>query len=149
MIHINVNKKIKNAFEYDQNPATFSRGIIVGDMLYVSGTASIGENGETLFKDDFSKQLVTTYANLTYVLEEAGCNWNDVIRTTIYLRDIDRDYEKFNIGRKLFFNAMGIKNYPASTCIEAKLCRPDLLCEIELIAVKKNLESSRLDGKND
>lgn len=143
MKHINVNSKMQNSFEYDENPASFSRGTITGDTLYVSGTASIGSNGETLHVGDFNKQLAQTYENLTSVLEEAGCDWHDVVRTTIYLRDIDRDYENFNKGRKKFFDSVGIKVYPASTCIEAKICRSNLLCEIELIAKNEGLENSK------
>jgi enamine deaminase RidA (YjgF/YER057c/UK114 family) len=139
--HINVNDKMKNAFEYETNPATFSRAVKINpaslkSIVYVSGTASIGSNGETLHKGDFKKQLWQTFDNLTEVLEKSYMSWKNVIRTTIYLRDIDRDYEDFNIIRKEFFDKQGITEYPASTCIGAKICRPDLLCEIELIAVR-------------
>lgn len=132
---------MKNAFEYDSNPASFSRAVSIcpattKSMLYVSGTASIGKNGETLHKGDFKTQLWQTYENLTEVLSEGNMTWKNVIRTTIYLRDIDRDYEDFNKIRKEFFDQVGIVNYPASTCVGAKICRPDLLCEIELIAAR-------------
>jgi len=138
---INVNDKMKNAYEYNTNPATFSRAVriipeYIDNIVYVSGTASIGKNGETLHKGDFKKQLWQTYENLTEVLEKSHMTWKDVVRTTIYLRDIDRDYEDFNIIRKEFFDIQEIRSYPASTCIGAKICRPDLLCEIELIAAK-------------
>lgn len=139
MKYINVNKQMKNAFEYESNPASFSRAVTIfpatmKNLTYVSGTASIGSNGETLHKGDFKKQLWQTYENLTQVLSEANLTWKNVIRTTIYLRDIDRDYEDFNKIRKEFFDQQGIINYPASTCVGAKICRSDLLCEIELIA---------------
>ena len=139
---INVNEQMKNAFDYkDGNPATFSRGIVIdntkiNNTLYISGTASIGSNGETLYKGNFSKQANKTFENLSNVLNESGFTWENVIRMTIYIRDIDRDYAEFNKIRKKFFEKQGIKNYPASTCIEAKLCRSDLLLEIELIAIK-------------
>ncbi len=137
---INVDKKMKNAFEYtDGNPASFSRGVVVSGQtktLYVSGTASIGSNGETLHKGDFDHQTRQTFVNLTHVLNEAYFEWKDVIRLTIYLRDIDRDYAEFNKIRKKLFGDYGIVNLPASTCIGAKICRSDLLVEIELIAMK-------------
>ena len=57
------------------------------------------------------------------------------MRTTCYLRDIDRDYEAFNEERTAFFKAQGLDPLPASTGIEAKLCRPELLVEIEAIAM--------------
>ena len=137
---INVDKSMKNAFEYtDGNPASFSRGIVVSkqtETLYVSGTASIGPNGETLHKGDFKAQVRETFKNLTSVLHAGNFNWENVVRTTIYLRDIDRDYADFNTLRGEFFKEVGIDKYPASTCIGAKICRSDLLVEIELIAMK-------------
>jgi enamine deaminase RidA (YjgF/YER057c/UK114 family) len=58
-----------------------------------------------------------------------------VIRTTCYLRDIDRDYDDFNEVRTMFMNAIELVPLPASTGIEARLCRSDLLVEIEAIAI--------------
>ena len=57
------------------------------------------------------------------------------MRTTCYLRDIDRDYEAFNEERTAFYTELGLDPFPASTGIEAKLCRPELLIEIEAIAM--------------
>ena len=57
------------------------------------------------------------------------------MRTTCYLRDIERDYEAFNEGRTEFFREQGLDPLPASTGIQAILCRPDLLVEIEAIAM--------------
>jgi len=65
--------------------------------------------------------------------EEAS--WHDVIRTTCYLRDIERDYDDFNQVRTHFFQAMHLDPLPASTGIQARLCREDLLVEIEAIAI--------------
>ena len=128
---------MKEAYNYESNPATFSRGIVVDNTLYVSGTASIGENGETLYKGDFKGQVYRMFYNVTQVLKDGGMEWKDVVRTTIYLRDIDRDYEEFNKLRKEFYDLnCNLNPYPASTCIEAKLCRSDLLCEMEAIATR-------------
>ena len=57
------------------------------------------------------------------------------MRTSCYLRDIDRDYDVFNAGRTAFFKEQGLDPLPASTGIEAHLCRPELLVEIEAIAM--------------
>jgi enamine deaminase RidA (YjgF/YER057c/UK114 family) len=51
------------------------------------------------------------------------------------MRDIDRDYEEFNEERTRFFEEQGLDPLPASTGIQAKLCRPELLVEIEAIAM--------------
>jgi 2-iminobutanoate/2-iminopropanoate deaminase len=57
------------------------------------------------------------------------------VRTTCYLRDIERDYAEFNRIRTEFFKQQGLNPLPASTGIQAILCRPDLLIEIEAIAI--------------
>jgi len=57
------------------------------------------------------------------------------VRTSCYMRDIDRDYEAFNEERTRFYQQQGLDPLPASTGIQAKLCRPELLIEIEAIAM--------------
>ncbi len=103
-------------------------------QLLISGTASVGPNGETLYPGDFRAQLWRTYHNITRLLETEGATWQDIVRTTCYLRDIERDYEEFNAIRNEFFRALGLNPFPASTAVQARICRSDLLVEIEAIA---------------
>lgn len=103
--------------------------------LFVSGTASIGKRGETLYPADFRAQCWRTYRNLTRLFEAEAATWHDVVRTTCYLRDIERDYAEFNNIRTEFFTALGLDPFPASTGIQARLCRSDLLVEIEAHAI--------------
>jgi enamine deaminase RidA (YjgF/YER057c/UK114 family) len=65
-----------------------------------------------------------------------------VVRTTCYLRDIERDYEAFNEERTAFFKEQGLDPLPASTGIQAILCRPELLIEIEAIAMFRTDQAS-------
>jgi enamine deaminase RidA (YjgF/YER057c/UK114 family) len=58
-----------------------------------------------------------------------------VVRTSCYLRDIERDYKAFNEERAAFYGQQGLNPLPASTGIQAILCRPELLIEIEAIAM--------------
>lgn len=137
-------KKITNlnvlneAYDYAK-PSSFSRGLRLefGNVvvLLISGTASIDEYGRTVHAGDFRAQLRRTYANITGLLASEGATWKDIVRTTCYLRDIDRDYEAFNEERTRFFEEQGLDPLPASTGIQAILCRPDLLIEIEAIAI--------------
>ena len=101
----------------------------------ISGTASVDEQGRTLHAGDFGAQTWRTYQNITALLEAEGATWKDVVRTTCYLRDIERDYAEFNAVRTQFFEEQGLNPLPASTGIQAILCRPDLLIEIEAMAI--------------
>jgi enamine deaminase RidA (YjgF/YER057c/UK114 family) len=131
-------KALNEAYAYAR-PSSFSRGIrldIKGTtILLISGTASIGDNGETLHPGDFRAQTLRTYQNITALLEAEGATWKDIVRTTCYLRDIERDYAEFNQIRTQFFSEQGLNPLPASTGIQAILCRPDLLIEMEAMAV--------------
>jgi 2-iminobutanoate/2-iminopropanoate deaminase len=129
---------LNEAYAYAK-PSSFSRGmrIDIGGVaiLLISGTASIDENGKSVHIGDFPAQLRRTFENITGLLASEGATWHDVVRTTCYLRDIDRDYDIFNAGRTVFFKEQGLDPLPASTGIQAILCRPELLVEIEAIAM--------------
>ncbi|MDR3718352.1 MAG: Rid family hydrolase [Bryobacteraceae bacterium] len=133
---------LNEAFAYEK-PSSFARGmrIDIGNVviLLISGTASIDEAGNTVHVGDFRAQCRRTYQNITGLLESEGATWHDVVRTSCYLRDIDRDYVEFNEERTRFFAEQGLDPLPASTGIEAKLCRPDLLVEMEAIAMFKKI----------
>ena len=129
---------LNEAYDY-ATPASFTRGIRfdLGDktMLMISGTASVDEAGHSRHLGDFRAQLWRTYRNITNLLAGEGANWHDIVRTTCYLRDIERDYRDFNEVRTRFFQWLALDPLPASTAIQARICREDLLVEIEAIAV--------------
>jgi enamine deaminase RidA (YjgF/YER057c/UK114 family) len=129
---------LNEAYDYPK-ASSFTRGIRfdLGDktMLLISGTASVDEAGLTKHAGDFRAQLWRTYRNITALLDAEGATWHDVVRTTCYLRDIERDYKDFNEIRTAFFTWLALDPLPASTGIQARLCREDLLVEIEAMAV--------------
>ncbi|MGD0520138.1 MAG: Rid family hydrolase [Terracidiphilus sp.] len=129
---------LNEAYTYPK-PSSFSRGMRIDlnglVILLISGTASVDHQGKSVHIGDFPAQLRRTYDNITGLLASEGATWRDVVRTTCYLRDIDRDYDEFNQGRTAFFKEQGLDPLPASTGIQAILCRPELLVEIEAIAM--------------
>jgi 2-iminobutanoate/2-iminopropanoate deaminase len=137
---------LNEAYAYAK-PSSFSRGMRIDlnglTILLISGTASIDENGISVHIGDFRAQLRRTYENITGLLESEGCTWHDIVRTSCYLRDIDRDYDVFNEERTKFFAEQGLDPLPASTGIQAHLCRPELLIEIEAIAMFRTEKSSQ------
>ena len=129
---------LNEAYDYAK-PSSFSRGMRIDlngvTILLISGTASIDENGKSVHVGDIRAQMQRTFQNLAGLLASEGASWHDIVRTTCYLRDIDRDYEAFNEERTKYFAELGLDPLPASTCIQAHLCRPELLIEIEAIAM--------------
>ena len=131
---------LNEAHHYHPTPVSFSRGLRVevragASFLYISGTASVDEQGRTIHAGDFRAQSWRTFRNITELLRAEGASWQDVVRTTCYLRDIERDYEDFNQVRNYFLRSQNLDPLPASTGIQARLCRDDLLIEIEAIAI--------------
>ncbi|HEX6803961.1 MAG TPA: Rid family hydrolase [Terriglobales bacterium] len=127
---------LNEAYDYG---SAFSRGMRVElgkfVVLFISGTASIDDLGKTVHVGDLRAQVRRTFDNITALLASEGATWKDIVRTTCYLRDIERDYQAFNEERAAFYRKQRLNPLPASTGIQAILCRPDLLVEIEAIAM--------------
>lgn len=138
---VHVQETLSEASEYFPRPSSFSRALCleIGDYktLLISGTASVDENGKSIHIGDFRAQCWRTYRNITELLKAEEMTWHDVVRTSCYLRDMSRDYNDFNEVRTTFFQWLGLEVLPASTGIQATICREDLLVEIEGIAITK------------
>jgi 2-iminobutanoate/2-iminopropanoate deaminase len=139
---VHVPQVLNEAYDY-QKPSSFSRALRLDlggyKVVVISGTASVNEEGKTEHIGDFKAQLWRTYRNITNLLEAEGMTWHDVVRTTNYLRDIERDYVEFNKIRTSFFRWMNLDPLPASTGIQARLCWETLLVEIEAYAICKSI----------
>jgi len=137
---VHVPQVLNEAYNY-QKPSSFSRALRLDlggyKVLLISGTASVNEEGKAEHIGDFKAQVWRTYRNITTLLAAEGMSWHDVVRTTNYLRDIERDYEEFNKIRTSFYNWMKLDPLPASTGIQARLCWETLLYEIEVYAICK------------
>ena len=132
------NKSVLNeAYDYPQK-VSFSRGMRVEldncVMLFISGTASVNEDGQSIHPGDVKAQTRRALTNIKALLESEGADWHDIVRTTCYLADF-RTYDDFNEVRNAFYVEEGLNPLPASTCIEARICRAELLVEIEAIAM--------------
>ena len=132
---------INEAYNY-QKPSSFSRALRLDlggyKVVLISGTASVNEEGKPEHIGDFKAQLWRTYVNITNLLKAEGMTWHDVVRTTNYLRDIERDYAEFNKIRTSFYQWLNLDPLPASTGIQARLCWETLLVEIEVYAICKS-----------
>ncbi len=132
---------INEAYNYEK-PSSFSRALRLDlggyKVLLISGTASVNEEGQPEHIGDFKAQLWRTYVNITNLLEAEGMSWHDVVRTTNYLRDIERDYGEFNKIRTTFYQWLNLDPLPAATGIQARLCWETLLVEIEVYAICKS-----------
>lgn len=107
-------------------------------LLLISGTASVGAQLQTMYPGDFKAQIECAYSNIYRILQSRGFAVKDVIRWRVYLKDIKKYYVQFNLCRNEFFckHSIARSDFGASVCVEAKLCRNDLLVEIEADALR-------------
>jgi enamine deaminase RidA (YjgF/YER057c/UK114 family) len=109
----------------------FSRAVRAGNTVYVSGTVAWGPDGVMVGIGDIYAQAKQAIANIAAALAQAGGSLSDVVRTCIYVTDIDLWEEGLRAHREAF---AAIR--PASTLIEvSRLAAPEMLVEIEAIAV--------------
>ena len=109
----------------------YAHAIKVGNTIYIAGQVAYDENGNVVGIGDFTAQATQTFENLKRVLEAAGASMKDVVMTTTYFRNIE-DIPKLREVRQKYFG----DHLVAATGVEvSKLARPELLVEIEAIAV--------------
>ena len=111
----------------------YSQAVEVNGMIFTSGQIALLPNGE-LFNGNVKEQTNQVMQNLSAVLKEAGVTFNDVVKTTIYLSDMD-DFVDVNEVYKSFLTPP----YPARSTVAVKTLPKDVKVEIDCIAVKKNI----------
>jgi enamine deaminase RidA (YjgF/YER057c/UK114 family) len=113
--------------------ADFARGMKLVEAnkvaLHVSGTASVDEQGMTVHTGDFDAQVDRMLENIAALLERQGANFGNVVSAITYLK---RAADAERLRTKL--RDAGFGGFPHALVVAA-ICRPDLLCETEALAV--------------
>lgn len=108
----------------------YSQAIEVNGMVYTSGQLPINPvTGE--MPTDVEAQAEQSLNNVFAILKEAGVDASNVIKTTVFIKDMN-DFPKINKVYESFFSG----SFPARSCVEVARLPKDALVEIEVIAVK-------------
>lgn len=112
----------------------YSQAIVANGVVYTSGQIALTPEGsDELLQKDVCVQTVAVLENLKAVLEEAGSSMNDVIKTTIFLADMD----SFSTVNSIYEKAFG-EHKPARSTVAVKTLPKNALVEIDAVALVTN-----------
>lgn len=106
----------------------YSHAVAAGGLVFVSGQGPFTKDGVAY--GTLEQETRVTFDNLKKVLAAAGCGLEDVVKTTVFLANMD-DFAEFNRLYMEYFPS----NCPARTCIQAGRLPLDIKVEIEAVAM--------------
>lgn len=122
-------QRVETPFAWDDD-YRYSQVMRLGELVFVSGQAAIGERGEVVGEGDFEAQARQVFANLRACLESAGSSLEEVVKVGIFLTDM-ANFGHIVECRERYFSPP----YPADTTVQVgALALPGLMLEIEAIA---------------
>ncbi len=109
----------------------YSQAVQAGNMVFVSGQLPFVPETGNLLEGTVGEMTAQSLKNIQAILEAAGCTMADVVKTTIFLKDLN-DFAEVNAAYAPFFP----ENAPARACVQVAKLPRDARVEIEAIAVK-------------
>lgn len=125
-------KKVVNTEHAPKAIGPYSQAIVLGDFVFTSGQIPINPEAGDVIASGIENQTRQVLLNLTEVLKSAGCDLSQVVKTTVFLSDMN-NFAKMNEVYAQFFTGNAL---PARSAIQVSRLPKDVLVEIEAIAHK-------------
>ena len=125
----------KVAIATDKAPAAigpYSQGVRVGDLIFTAGQIGVDPATQQVVGGGITEQTTRVLENLLAILAEAGSSFSQVVKTTVFLKDMN-DFAAMNVVYGAYFGQVG-GPLPARTTVEVAQLPKDVLVEIELVA---------------
>lgn len=126
---------MKNVIKTDKAPQAigpYSQAIEVNGMVYTSGVVPIDPATGNVVEGDIKVQATRVFDSMKALLEAAGSSCEDVVKTTVFIKDMN-DFAALNEIYAEYFTG----DFPARSCVEVARLPKDVLIEMEAIALKK------------
>ena len=123
---------IKRIIQTEQAPAAigpYSQAIRIGDFLYTSGQIALDPESGIFLSGEIEEETEQTLKNISAILQAGGVNFENVIKTTVYLSDLS-DFARMNQVYEKFFS----NNKPARACVQVAALPKGAKIEIDAIA---------------
>ena len=126
-----MSKKIVNSNQAPAPIGPYSQAVQAGNFIFVSGQIAIDQTSGNIINENISSETRQVLTNLTHVLEAAGYGLQHIVKTTIFLKDME-DFAKVNQVYSTYFTA----DFPARETVEVSRLPKDVNVEISVIAYK-------------
>ncbi|CUS89660.1 endoribonuclease L-PSP [Candidatus Kryptobacter tengchongensis] len=127
-----VEKKIVYTEKAPKPVGPYSQAVIAGDFIFTAGQIPIDPKTNQVVQGDIKEQTKQVLENLKAVLEASGATFDDVVKVTVYMRDLNEFSAMNEIYSEYFKNSP-----PARTTVEVSRLPRDVKIEIDLIAVRR------------
>jgi len=124
---------IKRTIQTEQAPAAigpYSQAIRIGDFLYTSGQIALDPESGMFLSGEIEEETEQTLKNISAILQAGGLNLENVVKTTVYLSDLNH-FSRMNQVYEKYFS----KNKPARACVQVAALPKGAKVEIDAIAV--------------
>ena len=125
-------KRIINTSNAPKPIGPYNQAVISGDLMFISGQVAFDPNTDELVLDDIQTETKQVMENLKSILEEANLSFKNVVKTTIFLSDMD-DFQQVNEAYGSYFSN---DQAPARETVEVSRLPKDVNVEISMIACK-------------